>query len=129
MPTSNVFTTTEETSVLLPPPEQEHLPLVPCGDRDSELCPCWTDNRFVNVSVCAVFQRDQSPLITGAGVKQQREAGAEKAEEYNQSRTWSWCILMGHTAMMCQETRSWVHAGSWPPPGPLCPFPAVTSLA
>lgn len=46
--------------VLLLPPKQELLPLIPHGDGEPELWPCWRDSGFVNASVCAVFQPDQS---------------------------------------------------------------------
>lgn len=55
--------------MLLPPPKQELLPPIPHGDGEPELWPCWRDSGFVNASVCAVFQPNQSPLITGTGVK------------------------------------------------------------
>lgn len=55
--------------MLLLPPKQELLPPVPHGDGEPELWPCWRDSGFVNASVCAVLQPNQSPLITGTGVK------------------------------------------------------------
>lgn len=56
-------------SVLLLSPKQEPLPPIPHGDGEPELWPCWRDSGFVNASVCAVCQPNQSPLITGTGVK------------------------------------------------------------
>lgn len=65
------------------PLEQERLPPLLGSDGEPELWPCWRDSGFVNASVCAVFQPDQSPLITGAGVKP-----AKKSRSRNGGGTW-----------------------------------------
>lgn len=98
-------------SVLLLSPKQELLPPVPHGDGEPELWPCWRDSGVVNASVCAVFQPNQSPLITGTGVKQKRreaEAG-----------------MVGDTQPEpCQELDMCRDAGS----GPLQSFASARSL-
>lgn len=86
--------------MLLPPPKQELLPPIPHGDGEPELWPCWRDSGFVNASVCAVFQPNQSPLITGTGVKPAKR-----------SRSWNGGDTQPEP---CQELNTCRDAQIWP---------------